>query len=329
LTTALTDCLILEAESIRASVRNLHKDEVEYALRLFSDSKAKKAKLLITGVGKSGIVARKIAATFSSVGLMSVYLNPLDALHGDLGIVAENDLIILLSNSGETIELINIIPHLKNRKTRIIGILGKVKSNIAKKCDVVLDASVDKEICPLNLAPTASTSVAMAIGDALAAVWMDREGISFEDFATNHPAGNLGKKLTLLVKDLMIPIKEITTIKKSTFLPEIIIQLSQNSSGACFVTDTKEKNKLIGLITDGDLRRILKNKPIELWSEIKAEEFMTIDPITISENIHAIKALEIMERNRKKAISVLPIISKNNEILGLLRLHDLVKLGIS
>tara|TARA_Y100000589_G_scaffold329778_1_gene377448 strand:+ start:39777 stop:40766 length:990 start_codon:yes stop_codon:yes gene_type:complete len=329
LTTALTDCLILEAESIKASIKNLSNEEVERTFQLFSESKLNKSKLLISGVGKSGIVARKIAATFSSIGLISLYLNPLDALHGDIGIVAENDLVILLSNSGETEELIEIIPHLKNRSTKIIGILGKINSSIAEQCDAILDASVDKEVCPLNLAPTASTSVAMAIGDALVAVWMDREGISFKDFATNHPAGNLGKKLTILAKDLMIPIKDISKINKSTYLPEIIIKLSQNTAGACLVIDIEEKSKLIGLITDGDLRRVLQNTPTEKWNKIKAEEFMTYDPITISESVLAIQALEIMERNRKKAISVLPVFSKDNRVLGLLRLHDLVKLGLS
>ena len=329
MTTALSDCLNLEAESIRASAANLQKEEVEYALQLFSQCKRNKSKLLITGVGKSGIVSRKIAATFSSVGLMSLYLNPLDALHGDLGVVAEDDLIIMLSNSGETQELLEIIPHLKKRGTKIIGILGKIQSNIANKCDAVLDASVDKEICPLNLAPTASTSVAMAIGDALAAVWMDREGISSEDFAINHPAGKLGKKLTLRACDIMIQREKISTVTSSTYLPEIIIKLSQNSIGACLVTDENFNSKLIGLITDGDLRRILKNKPIELWSNIKAKDFMTVDPITIFDNTLAINALEVMECNRKKAISVLPVLSEDNYIQGLLRLHDLVKIGLN
>jgi len=329
LTTALSDCLNLEAESIRASATNLQKEEVEYTLQLFSQCKKNKSKLLITGVGKSGIVSRKIAATFSSVGLMSLYLNPLDALHGDLGVVAEDDLIIMLSNSGETQELLEIIPHLKKRGTKIIGILGNIQSYIANKCDAVLDASVDKEICPLNLAPTASTSVAMAIGDALAAVWMDREGISSEDFAINHPAGKLGKKLTLRASDIMIQREKISTVTSSTYLPEIIIKLSQNSIGACLVTDENFRSKLIGLITDGDLRRILKNKPIELWSNIKAKDFMTVDPITIFDNTLAINALELMECNRKKAISVLPVLSEDNYIQGLLRLHDLVKIGLN
>lgn len=329
MTTALTNCLNLEAESIRASAHKLSHKEVELALGILKDCKNNKSKIVITGVGKSGIVARKIAATFSSIGLMSIYLNPLDAVHGDLGIVAKNDVIILLSNSGETQEIVDIIPHLKARETKLIGLLGKITSTIGKKCDALLDASVDKEVCPLNLAPTASTSVAMAIGDALAVVWMDRQGISSKDFAVNHPAGNLGKKLTLTVKDVMIQRENLSILGPLSFLPEIIIKLSKSSVGACLITLAGNKNKLLGIITDGDLRRVLQNTKPELWNNIKAEEFMTEDPIVIYDDTLAISALEIMECNKKKSISVLPILDKNKNLIGLLSLHDLIKIGLN
>lgn len=187
---ALTRCLQEEAAAIALAAERLPEEQVEAALHLLELCASRRAKLVITGVGKSGIVARKIAATFSSIGLMAIYLNPVDALHGDLGVVAPDDLALLLSNSGETDELLQILPHLKRRGTARIALVGRVQSSLAQGCDVVLDGSVDREVCPLNLAPTASTAVAMAIGDALAAVWMERRGISPEDFALNHPAGS-------------------------------------------------------------------------------------------------------------------------------------------
>ena len=161
---------------------------------------------MVTGVGKSGIVARKIAATFTSIGLMALYLNPLDALHGDLGVVGPDDVVLLLSNSGESSELLALLPHLHRRGSACIALTGRPQSSLAKGSQVVLDGSVDREVCPLNLAPTASTAVAMAIGDALAAVWMQRQGVTHADFAVNHPAGALGRQLTLSVAELMVPL---------------------------------------------------------------------------------------------------------------------------
>ena len=202
------DCLLEESKAIKNAAHNLDELEVKRALELILKCSKLNGKLIITGVGKSGIVARKIVATFSSVGLMSLYLNPLDALHGDLGVVKKNDLSLLLSNSGETKELIDIIPHLKKRKIEIISIIGKKHSKISKQSDVILETSVDKEICPLNLAPTASTAVSMAIGDALVIAWMHMNGVSEKDFAFNHPSGQLGKRLTLEVQDIMRPIEQ-------------------------------------------------------------------------------------------------------------------------
>lgn len=213
---ALTRCLQEEAAAIAAAAERLSAEQVEGALALLERCANRKAKLVITGVGKSGIVARKIAATFSSIGLMALYLNPLDALHGDLGVVAPDDVCLLLSNSGETSELLQVMPHLKRRGTARIALVGRADSSLAHASDVVLEASVDREVCPLNLAPTASTAVAMAIGDALAAVWMERRGISPADFAVNHPAGSLGKQLTMTVADLMVPVSNLHPIAPDT-----------------------------------------------------------------------------------------------------------------
>ena len=326
---ALTRCLQEEAAAIAAAADRLSADEVDLALGLLELCAERKAKLVITGVGKSGIVARKIAATFSSIGLMALYLNPLDALHGDLGVVAPEDVCLLLSNSGETTELLDLLPHLKLRGTPRIALVGRSESSLARGSDVVLDASVDREVCPLNLAPTASTAVAMAIGDALAAVWMEHRGISPVDFAINHPAGSLGKQLTMTVGDLMVPATEMSPLQPETPLLEVISHLTQGLIGSCWVEDPDHAQRLIGLITDGDLRRALREYPPERWATLQAKHLMTADPITATAEMMAVDALQQMEHNRRKPISVLPIVNLAGELDGLLRLHDLVQAGLA
>lgn len=325
---ALSRCLQEEAAAIAASASRMDSHQVEAALQLLDQCAEARAKLVITGVGKSGIVARKIAATFSSIGLMAIYLNPLDALHGDLGVVAPDDVTLLLSNSGETEELLAIVPHLKRRGSRRIALVGRVASSLAQACDVVLDGSVDREVCPLNLAPTASTAVAMAIGDALAAVWMERRNISPEDFALNHPAGSLGKQLTLTAADLMVPTNTLQPLAAETSLGDVIAHLTADGVGSCWVCRPSAPEQIWGLITDGDLRRALQNHSPETWSQLRAHDLMTADPITISADTLAISALERMEQNRRKAINVLPVVTEDKRMLGLLRLHDLVQAGL-
>lgn len=324
----LNKCLEEEASAILNASKNLDEREVNKALQLLKQCSNLKSKLVITGVGKSGIVARKIAATFSSIGLMSLFLNPLDALHGDLGVVANDDICLILSNSGETEELLEVIPHLKKRGTKTIAIVGQINSSIARISDVILNACINKEVCPLNLAPTASTAVAMAIGDALAAVWMEEVGISPEDFAINHPAGKLGKQLTMTVKDIMRPLSKVSGLNFNASLPEIILSLTNGSIGSSWVEDNDNPGKLIGLITDGDLRRSLQSKGPKDWIKLKAKDIMTKDPITIDEKTLVSKALKKMERNSKKSISVLPVLDDKNKIIGLLRLHDVIQAGL-
>jgi arabinose-5-phosphate isomerase len=274
-------------------------------------------------------VARKIAATFSSIGLMALYLNPLDALHGDLGVVAPQDVALLLSNSGETQELLEILPHLRRRGTARIALVGRMDSSLSRGCEVVLDGSVDREACPLNLAPTASTAVAMAIGDALAAVWMERRGISPEDFALNHPAGSLGRQLTLTAGDLMVPTERLRPLDPATPLVEVIGYITEDGVGASWVVEADRKERIQGLITDGDLRRALQHHPATQWAHLTAADLMTADPITVGPDLLAVAALERMERNSRKPIAVLPVVGESNQMLGLLRLHDLVQAGLS
>ena len=318
-----------EAAAIAAAADRLSSDQVEHTLTLLERCADRKAKLVITGVGKSGIVARKIAATFSSIGLMALYLNPLDALHGDLGVVAADDICLLLSNSGETAELLEVLPHLKRRGASRIALVGKADSSLALGSDVVLEASVDREVCPLNLAPTASTAVAMAIGDALAAVWMERRDISPADFAINHPAGSLGKQLTMTVADLMVPTSQLPALDPDTPLPEVISQLTQGAIGSGWVEHPSVSGQLLGLITDGDLRRALRDHSSNSWAELKASDLMTTDPITVTAELMAVEAIKRMEHNRRKPISVLPVVNASGRLEGLLRLHDLVQAGLA
>jgi len=331
---ALSRCLQEEAAAIAAAAGRLSSEQVEAALELLLGCRSRRAKLVVTGVGKSGIVARKIAATFSSIGLTAVFLNPTDALHGDLGIVAADDVALLLSNSGETEELLAILPHLKRRGTGRIALVGRIDSALARGCDVVLDGSVDREVCPLNLAPTASTAVAMAIGDALAAVWMERAGISPEDFAINHPAGSLGRQLTLTVAELMVPASELEPLAPEAPLSAVIGQLTRPTNGKGSLGAAWVQGAGIGiggsggLITDGDLRRTLQRHPPEAWASVQASAMATSDPISVTPDTLAAEALRVMERNPAQALSVLPVID-GSELVGLLRLHDLVQAGFT
>ena len=281
---ALSKSLLAASDAIKNVVSRLNSDDVELALKLLESCSIKEGKLIISGVGKSGIVARKIAATFSSFGLTAIYLNPLDALHGDLGVICSNDLCMLISNSGETEELISLIPHIKKRNIKVISLTGHKKSYIAKNSEVNLESYVKRETCPLNLAPTSSTSVAMALGDALATSWVERKGVSSHDFAINHPAGKLGKKLTLTVADLMIPSDKCTSLTKSSNLKEIINTLTKDGIGCGWVRDLSNDENLIGIITDGDLRRGLEKSPSNLWENIIASDLMTKDPIIIDKS---------------------------------------------
>jgi arabinose-5-phosphate isomerase len=260
---------------------------------------------------------------------MALYLNPLDALHGDLGVVAPEDVCLILSNSGETTELLEVLPHLKRRGTGRIAIVGRTDSSLGRGSNVVLEASVDREVCPLNLAPTASTAVAMAIGDALAAVWMERRGISPADFALNHPAGSLGKQLTMTAADLMVPVRKLHPLQPETSLLDVISGLTRDGIGTSWVEDPTSPGSLLGILTDGDLRRALENHNTSTWSTLTAGELMTADPITVRSDVLVVKALEQMENNRRKAISVLPVLADNKHLMGLLHLHDLVQAGLA
>ena len=317
--------MIAEAEAIMAAAQRMSQHDAKRAVELLV---ACTGKVLVTGVGKSGLVAQKIAASLTSVGLMSVYLNPLDALHGDIGVVRDGDVIIVISNSGETSELLTIIPYVKKRAVTLLGILGKTTSSLGARCDVVLDASVEREASPIDQVPTSSTAVAMAIGDALTVAWMTAKGVSVQDFAMNHPAGAIGRRLTLMVHDLMIPREKLLMISVEAKLPEVVNALTTQAVGAVIVASPTNAYALGGIITDGDLRRALKRTPANQWGTLIAKDLMTSAPISVSSGTPAIEALTLMERNAKKAITVLPVIDAE-KVVGMLRMHDLVQAGLS
>jgi len=313
------ELLRLEAAAIENAATRLSTDQVEAALDLLGNCGGK---IIVAGVGKSGVIAQKIAQTLTSTGSMAIFLHPSDALHGGLGVVAAEDIVIALSNSGETDELLAVFPTLRRRGVKIISIVGNLDSSLAREADVVLDASVDKEACPLNLAPTASTTVALAIGDALAMALMESKGLTDEDFASNHPAGRLGKRLTLMVADLMHPAPNIAP---TAGWIEVVRAISKHALGA--VTVVGDDLKLIGIVTDGDLRRTIERTPAEELAILSASNMMTAGPITASPQTLAYEALRLMEE-RSSQISVLPVIDGGEVCIGLLRLHDIARSGI-
>jgi len=320
-----TEVMLEEAGAITAAAKRIDARLADAAVSLLV---ACGGKVIITGVGKSGLVAQKIAASFTSVGLLSVYLNPLDALHGDIGVVREGDVVVLISNSGETSELLAIVPFLKKRAVKMLGILGKAKSTLGDHCDVVLDASVEREAAPIDQVPTSSTAVAMSLGDALAVAWMTEKGVSASDFAMNHPGGTIGRRLTLTVADLMISREKLLMVQPDARLPEVVDALTTQAIGAVLVANPGNPSALGGIITDGDLRRALKKSNADKWGSLVASDLMTATPISVQSHVAAVEALTLMERNARKSITVLPVVDAGT-VVGMLRMHDLVQAGLS
>ncbi len=313
-----------EAEAIGKAASRLKAEDIDRAIAILSECKGK---IVLLGVGKSGIIAQKIAATMTSAGTAAIYLHPSDALHGGLGILTPDDVVLMLSNSGETDELRQLVPFAKRRGVPIVAIVGNVKATLAQGADAVLDASVDEEACPLNLAPTASTTVALAIGDALAMTLMRAKGLTEDEFASNHPAGQLGKRLTLRVADLMHSGPQNPTIPTDSSWMDIVSAITHFGLGAVNVIDSE--GRLAGIITDGDLRRSLQRiSTAELaFANITCDELMTRNPIVSNPEMLAFDALRLME-DRPSQINVLPVIDGERLCVGLIRLHDIVRSGL-
>ncbi len=306
-----------EAQALERAAARLDKNFLD-AIDLIIHTKGK---LIITGVGKSGLVGAKMAATFASTGTSSFFLHPTEALHGDLGMISKGDTLLAISSSGESEELTKILPHIKRFEIPLIGLTGNPKSSLAYYSDVFLDISVEKEACPLNVAPTASTTLTMAIGDALAVALMEKRGFRHEDFASFHPGGTLGKKLFIKIKDLMRT-EALPIIRDDTKLKEAIVTMSEGKLGTVLIVD--KEGKFCALLSDGDLRRALMKESFSL--EHLAIDYATRNPKSYHDTqLLASQALEIIENER---IQLLPITNKSEKIIGVLHIHDLINAGI-
>ena len=324
----MKNCLLHDSQALQKAAEKLDEKVCEDALHALNYTFENKGKLLLTGVGKSGIVARKIAATFTSIGYPALFLNPTDALHGDIGIAMKNDTSIIISNSGETSEIVSLLPHLSKKINTIISITSNAESTLSKVSNIHLECRIDRESCPLNLAPTTSTTLSLALGDALAAQWSIFSGITNETFAINHPGGSIGKRLNFKVEDIMIKICDLPTVLNSSNLRSIIISITStkdNKPGVGF-TVVRKNSALIGIITDGDLRRALSISSSKEWDKIIAEEICTKNPKTIDKNATAIEALEKMEENQPGSISNLGVTS-NGQIVGFITMHDILRMN--
>lgn len=308
----------LEASAITECMKRLEASQVEASLKVLAQTLGREGKIVVTGVGKSGKVGQKIAATLSSTGSLSVFLHPTEGLHGDLGLVTERDCILALSQTGATHELLSLLPSFKDRGVSIISICGKMDSPLVTASTAWIDSSVSQEACPHNLAPTTSTTLMLAVGDALAVTLMKMRGFKSDQFAKNHPGGSLGKRLHALsstVAELMHPCKPLSP-KDS--METVVLALTQTRLGAVLI---ESAGTLAGIITDGDLKRALTQR--DRFFSMSAEEVMTAKPTLARPEMLGSEALMLME-NRPSQISVLPVVDKNDKPLGVIRIHDLV-----
>ena len=308
--------IALEAAAI-AGLKDFIDESFEKAVTAINECKGR---LVISGIGKSAIVAQKIVATLNSTGTPSLFMHAADAIHGDLGMVQEGDIVMILSKSGESPEIKAVIPLIKNFKNLLIAIVGNMESFLAQQADLVINTTVSKEACPNNLAPTSSTTAQMVMGDAIAVCLMELKGFGNEDFARYHPGGNLGKRLYLKVRDLVsdeLPPKVLPTAT----LKEVIVEITEKRLGVTAVVD--DRNKVVGIITDGDLRRMLERS--DNIRNITAADILTHNPKTIESFIMAVDALEVFALYD---ISQL-IVEEDGQYIGILHLHELIKEGIS
>lgn len=312
------ETLNIEASALLHASKNLN-DVFDRAVELILSCKGK---LIVTGVGKSGLIGAKMAATFASTGTPSFFLHPTEALHGDLGMIGKEDIVLAISYSGESEELSSILPHIKRFDTPLIGMTKNASSTLGKYSDLVIDILVEKEACPLDIAPTSSTTLTLAMGDALAVCLMRAKDFKKSDFASFHPGGALGKKLFVKVSNLMRT-DNLPIVKKDTKVKDAIIQISQGRLGTVLVTD--EDDRLVALVSDGDIRRALLKDDFSLEHNIL--DYATLNPMTCEdENMLASDALVMIEENK---IQLLVITDKNKKIKGVLHIHTLIEKGIS
>lgn len=311
------EVLRIEADAIASLIKRVDKN-FEKAINLII---ACKGKVVVTGMGKPGIIGEKISATLSSTGTPSLSLHPADAIHGDLGRVTKDDVVLAISNSGETEEISKLLPMLKKIGAKIIAMTGNLKSTLSKHSDVVLNVGVKKEACPFGLAPTASTTAMLAMGDALAIALLERRGFKVEDFAFYHPGGTLGKRLILKVEDIMRKGRANPVVKEDLKVKDVLLKITEARAGSASVVN--KKGVLTGIFTDGDLRRHLEEDPSLPHRKVK--EVMTKRPTTITKEMLAADAFRIL---REKKIDEIPVVDEKDRPIGLVDVQDLLKAGL-
>ena len=309
---------VLDIESVAiARLKEQLNNNFDIACQLCLDCSGK---IIVMGIGKSGHIADKLAATLASTGTPSFFVHPGEASHGDLGMISKNDVVMALSNSGKTEEIVSLLPILKNMSIKIIAMTGDDNSIIAKASDVHIDVGVEEEACPMNLSPTASTTAALAMGDAIAVALLEKRGFSVEDFAKSHPGGSIGKKLLLHVQDIMHTEEHIPIVLQENKLAQGLIEMSEKALGMTAVMNKKEE--LVGIFTDGDLRRTLEAN-VDIQTTLM-KEVMTENCITVTPNLLAVKAVEIIQENKITSL----VVVEENKIVGALNIHDLFRAGV-
>lgn len=285
-----------------------------------------KGTIVLTGIGKSGLVAKKIAVTMISTGTRAHFLSPANAMHGDLGILNHQDVFIFLSKSGESEELLNLVPFVRNKNTKILGIVSNGESRLAKACDLTITLPLLKELCPYNLAPTTSTAIQMIFGDVLSIALMKHNNFSMDEYVKNHPGGSIGKRMLIKVRDLMITGQGLPLCAATDKLVDVLVELSNKRCGCVLVVD--DKMIMQGIFTDGDLRRTLVSHGSKAL-EFPIQEIMTRKPRHITDGKLAWEAMQQMEADQKRAITCMPVLEEESrKLLGLIRLHDIIQSGI-
>lgn len=311
------EVLRIEAKAVASLSKRLNKNFQKAVDLLYSC----KGRIVVTGIGKGGIIGQKISATLSSIGSPSLWLHPTEAIHGDLGRVIKDDAVLAISNSGETEEILRLLPTIRKIGVKLISLTGNLKSTLAKNSDIALDVSVAEEACPLGLVPTASTTAMLAMGDALAVCVLEKRGLKKEEFAFYHPGGNLGKKLLLKAKDIMRTGAANPIVKENTLVRDVLLAITSARAGSACIVD--KKGMLVGIFTDGDLRRHLEDDGNLSIRKIK--EVMTKNPTVIKEEHLAAEALGILQR---KKIDEVPVVDEQGKPIGLLDVQDLLKAGL-
>ena len=316
------ETLDIEADAVRTLALRLG-DAFIAAHKLLFEASEKKGRVVVTGMGKSGHIGGKIASTLASTGTPAFFMHPGEASHGDLGMITRDDVVIAISNSGETDEILKILPQLKRRGTPVIAITGRPKSTLAMAAAVHLDAAVEKEACPLNLAPTASTTATLALGDALAVTLLDARGFGEEDYAMHHPGGALGRRLLMHVSDVMVTGDRVPSVMLDALLPAAIMEMTKKGLGMTAVLDAN--GVLAGVFSDGDLRRTLETR--DSIKSIRVADIMTREPKTIGAQRLAVEAAELIQRH-KIGSSGLLVVDEQNKLLGAVHVLDLMRAGV-